>query len=366
MASPDTPASERAPMGRSNWQALWLEHSQKRGWLACLLWPLSLVYAGLTAVRRALYSVGIFKTHRIQVPVVVVGNVVVGGAGKTPAVIAVVAHLRQQGWVPGVVSRGHGRRSQEVVDVTADTPPEDSGDEPALIHLRTGAPVLVAANRVAAARALLGAHPEVNLVICDDGLQHWALHRDLQIVVFDDRGIGNGWLLPAGLLRESWPRRGSASDLVLQQHREHTAAPTLVDAPAAPPFTATRRLGAFAIGMDGERMPLQTLRTRRLTAVAGIARPSVFFDMLRAKGFELESEAGLPDHAAPADYSALLQNPARTLICTEKDVVKLRPLLSRMPVMQRPQVWAVPLEMTPDPAFFRALTARLQDLDCRP
>lgn len=348
-------------MSRSNWQALWLVQSQQRGWLACLLWPVSLAYAGLMTLRRTLYALGVFKTHRVRVAVIVIGNVVVGGAGKTPTVIAVVNHLRDLGWRPGVVSRGHGRRSREVVDVTADTPPDDSGDEPALIHGSTGVPVFVAASRVAAAHALLDAHPEVNVLVCDDGLQHWALHRDVQVVVFDDRGTGNGWLLPAGLLREAWPRQSPAKDLVLLQHREDTPAPTLINAPGTQQFNATRRLASHAVGPDGERMPLQTLRTHRLTAVAGIARPSVFFDMLRAAGVQPEHKVGLPDHADAADYAALLQDPERTLICTEKDAVKLRPLLAGTQATRSPKVWAVPLEMTPDPAFFRALTQRLQE-----
>jgi tetraacyldisaccharide 4'-kinase len=348
-------------MSRSNWQALWLVQAQKRGWLACLLWPVSLAYAGLTVLRRSLYALGIFKSHRMRVPVVVIGNVVVGGAGKTPTVMAVVNHLRDQGWRPGVVSRGHGRRSQEVVEVTSDTPTDDSGDEPALIHGSTGVPVFVAASRVAAAHALLVAHPEVNVLVCDDGLQHWALRRDVQVVVFDDRGTGNGWLLPAGLLREAWPRQGPVEDLVLLQHREDAPTPALVNAPGARHFNATRRLASHAVGPQGERMPLQTLRTHRTTAVAGIARPSVFFEMLRAAGVQPENEVGLPDHAEAADYAALLQDPARTLICTEKDAVKLFPLLARTPATGGPKVWAVPLEMTPDPAFFSVLNQRLHE-----
>ncbi|MBT9462509.1 tetraacyldisaccharide 4'-kinase [Hydrogenophaga sp.] len=356
-------------MSRSRWQALWLVHSRKRGWLACLLWPVSLVYAGLMALRRALYALGIFKTHRIQVPVIVIGNVVVGGAGKTPTVIAVVNHLREQGWRPGVVSRGHGRHSQEVVEVTPDTPPEDGGDEPALIRLRTGVPVFVAASRVAAANTLVDAHPEVNILVCDDGLQHWALHRDLQIVVFDDRGTGNGWLLPAGLLREAWPRSSSGSlptDLVLHQHREDATAPARVSAPGASLFSATRRLATHAVGPSGERMPLHELCNHRLTAVAGIARPSVFFDMLHAAGLRPELEVALPDHADAADYAALTHDPARTLLCTEKDAVKLFPLLTHMPPATRVQAWAVPLEMTPDPAFFNTLEHHLLALGRKP
>lgn len=350
-------------MSRSTWQALWLVHSRQRRWLACLLWPVSLVYGALMGLRRALYGLGIIKTHLIDRPVIVIGNVVVGGAGKTPTVIAVVNHLREQGWKPGVVSRGHGRHSQAVVEVGPDTPPRDSGDEPALIRLRTGVPVFVAASRVAAANALLNAHPEVNIVVCDDGLQHWALRRDLQIIVFDDRGTGNGWLLPAGLLREAWPRQTSGRappELVLIQHRADAPVPDLTSVPGSRSFRATRRLATHAVGSGGELMPLRELRAHRLTALAGIARPLVFFDMLRATGLSPEREVGLPDHADAADYMALLEDSGHALLCTEKDAIKLFPLLAQLPPDKRLQAWAVPLEMTPETAFFLALDDTLR------
>lgn len=349
-------------MSPARWQALWLLNSQRRGWMACLLWPVSLVYGALMALRRGLYRLGLKQHHSVGVPVVVIGNVVVGGAGKTPTVISVVNHLRTRGWRPGVVSRGHGRQSQHVVLVQPDTSLADSGDEPALIHLRTQAPVCVSASRVDAARALLNTHPDVDIVVCDDGLQHLALRRDLQIIVFDDRGTGNGWLLPAGLLREPWPREAdtSAPDLVLHQRREDAPASELTSAPGTAVFGAVRRLSDHAVGPTGEELPLDQLRGRRVTAVAGTARPGVFFDMLRARGIEPVLEVGLPDHANLSDYAALMQESSTTLLCTEKDAVKLFPTLIDTPAGQRPHVWAVPLELTPDPAFFTALDERLE------
>ncbi len=349
-------------MSQARWQALWLNHSRRRGWLACLLWPISLVYGALMAIRRYLYGVGLKKSHKVDAPVIVVGNVVVGGAGKTPTVIALVEHLRARGWRPGVVSRGHGRHSGLVVNVRPDTALSESGDEPALIHLSTGVPVFVSANRVAAARALLLAHPEVDIIVSDDGLQHLALQRDLEIVVFDDRGTGNGWLLPAGLLRESWPRAPASATLpglVLHHRRENAPTPPLASAPGAQVYGAVRCLASHAVGPDGERVSLHQLRGPNVMAVAGIARPAVFFDMLRSAGVVPVREVGLPDHAAPHDYAGLMQEPMATLLCTEKDAVKIFPMFTRMREGQRPQVWAVPLELTPDAGFFQALDEQL-------
>lgn len=349
--------------GPTRWQAAWLQGAQRRGLMACLLWPVALLYRSLIALRRRLYAAGIFQVHRVGVPVIVVGNVVVGGAGKTPCTIALVAHLQAQGWRPGVVSRGHGRRSTGVTHVGADTPATEAGDEPLLVQRRTGAPVCVATSRVAAARALLAAHPQVNVVVCDDGLQHLALGRDMAVAVFDDRGSGNGWLLPAGLLREPWPLAQGTPfrpDIVLRQCREGAhATATATAAPGVPTFNAVRRLATHAIGPQGQRIPLAELRGRDLIATAGIARPEVFFDMLRDCGLSLVQQVALPDHADTAAYAALLRDNSHPVVCTEKDAVKLFALLAPDAAVK---AWAVPLELTPDLAFFAAIDARLAAL----
>jgi tetraacyldisaccharide 4'-kinase len=172
-----------------------------------LLWPISLVFGAIIAIRRCLFKVGVLEQTRLPVPVIVVGNIYVGGTGKTPLVIWLSRQLREQGFVPGVISRGYGGDASRVVEINAQMSPDDIGDEPLLILQRAGVPLVVGRNRVSAARALVNAHPEVNVIISDDGLQHYALGRDIEILLFDERGIGNGWLLPAGPLREPVTRR---------------------------------------------------------------------------------------------------------------------------------------------------------------
>ena len=184
-----------APRSR-NWQDTLRHAWTQRGALACGLWPVSFIYGVLVRIRRALYRWGWLKSEGVAVPLVVVGNVVVGGVGKTPVVMALVEHWQAQGLAVGVISRGYGRRTRGCLEVTLQTDARDVGDEPSLIQRRTHAPVFVAERRIDAARALLAAHPQTQLIISDDGLQHLALQCDLEIGVFDDRGVGNGWLLP--------------------------------------------------------------------------------------------------------------------------------------------------------------------------
>lgn len=343
--------------------ARWRQAAQRRGGRARLLWPVSLLYGLLVRLRLALYRAGWLRGERLPVPVVVVGNVVVGGAGKTPTVIALVRHLRERGWHPGVISRGYGRTDRSVCEVLPDTPAAASGDEPALIRAITGVPVFVAPQRADAGRALLQAHPEVDLLVCDDGLQHLALLRDLAVVVFDDRGCGNGWLLPAGLLREPWPPASwhpAPPDLVLcqQGHGRLAAWPPVGKLPA---FGARRRLSDQARGQRGERVAVSELARRGpLHAIAGIARPEVFFDMLRAQGLPLQRCVTLPDHAGACTLLAQLAGaPAgSTWLCTEKDAIKLFPALVHAPALPV-TVYSVPLELEVDAGLFAAIDARL-------
>lgn len=316
-------------------QRAWLH----RGPAARLLFPLSLVYGALAALHRAAYAHDWRRRERLPVPVIVVGNVVAGGAGKTPVVLALLERLKARGLAAGVVSRGYGRAGSDCVEVQATDDAARAGDEPLLLKRRSGVPVFVAARRADAGRALLQAYPATQVIVSDDGLQHHALARDLEICVFDARGTGNGWLLPAGPLREPWPR---PVDLVLRPE----------SLPQLGGYALVRTLAADAVRADGTRCPLAQLAARPVHALAGIATPEAFFAMLRDAGLALASTRALPDHHAFGTADAL---PAGPLVCTEKDAVKLWQL--------RPDAWAVPLQVTVPAAFWddvdRRLAARL-------
>ena len=331
--------------GPQGLELVWLS----RGPIAVLLWPLARLFGAVTAVRRKLYQLGWWRSQAVSVPVIVVGNLIVGGAGKTPTVMAVFALLRRHGFSPGIVSRGYGRDNLDTSEVQARTPAAACGDEPLLMHRRTGAPVFVGRDRVAAARALLRAHPGVDIVVSDDGLQHLKLARDAQVLVFDERGAGNGWLLPAGPLRQPLPALVPARSVVL--YNAPAASTPLAGSLATRSLAGVVALAAWHAGQAASMPTLESLRGRALVAVAGVARPSRFFDMLRAQGLSIRS-LPLPDHF---DFTTLPW-PAATadVVLTEKDAVKLDPAR-----VGATRVWVAALDFALPAAFETALLSLL-------
>ena len=334
------------------------DHWLKRNRRACTLRPLAGLYGWLVSLNQKLYQWRLKARHRLPVPVIVVGNVIAGGAGKTPTTIAIVNHLQAHGWQPGIISRGYGRRMVhaagqgcDVRAVTAEDAAQWVGDEPLLMARQThNIPIYVGRRRAEAGRALLNRHPQVNVLVCDDGLQHHALVRDLEICVFDERGLGNGWLLPAGPLRENWPRRVHPAPPMLILHTGVQRAAAFADVG----WHAQRQLADHAIDAHGNQIALAQLRTctpnPALVAIAGIARPSAFFEMLRQTGVHAAQEQGFADHHAyqASDLSPYHQ---QTLLCTEKDAVKIWP--------HRPDALAVPMKLDIPDAFWQQLERKL-------
>ncbi|KQW88438.1 tetraacyldisaccharide 4'-kinase [Massilia sp. Root418] len=338
----------------------------RRGPLACALWPLSLLFGGLSGLRAGLFRAGVLKSERLPVPVVVVGNIFIGGTGKTPLTIWLVQALQEAGFTPGVISRGFGSKDSAPRLVTAASTPQQVGDEPLLIAQRTGCPVMVGRDRAAAGRALLAALPAVDILVADDGLQHYKLQRDVEIVLFDARGVGNGWLLPAGPLRERPTRR---RDFTVVNTPSLTAELARSVAPLS--SMAQRELGrAAATGQASvpvqmtlagdvaerladrsERVTLAELAARsrgglRIAAAAGIGNPARFFGMLRGAGLDV-AELPLPDHHDFLDrpFDGL---DADIVLMTEKDAVKCAQIEE---LRDDPRLWVVPVTARIDAAL---------------
>ncbi|CAB3719495.1 Tetraacyldisaccharide 4'-kinase [Trinickia soli] len=303
---------------------------QRRGAFAWALTPAAALFGAIAAFRRATFALGWRERVDVGVPVVVVGNVTVGGTGKTPTVIALVDALRAAGFTPGVVSRGYGSKAGEPRPVTSASSPAQVGDEPVLIARRTSVPVWVCADRVACAKALRAAHDDVDVIVSDDGLQHYRLARAVELVVFDQRLGGNGFLLPAGPLREP-----------LSRHRDAT----LINNPferALPPWPDTFALtlapgDAWHLGDPSLRRPLAQFIGARMLAAAGIGAPERFFATLRAAGLAPATRP-LPDHYAFRD-NPFVNEPVDAILVTEKDAVKLS-------AWRDARIWVVPVEAT--------------------
>lgn len=366
--------------------ARWLHQQwQKRGVWASLLWPASCLALVYVLAKRRWYQQGAKQVYRAPVPVVIVGNLYVGGVGKTPVVIALVQQLVALGWNPGVISRGYGVKLGPAPRVgRGELDAASLGDEPALISEQTQAPVSVHPNRRLACQALLTAYPEVDILVSDDGLQHLALARDLEILVQDERLTGNGWLLPAGPLREP-PSRLSTVDLVVTrqatppqayatqaQHapkpltQPHTS-PQLQACFPKPPLTRHAGpqptelsvwLQITAVHSLDKKINLSVYefikiqQNKKSTAIAAISEPDRFFSSLDQAGILYQTSIGLPDHH-PLDSAFLDALPADLLLITTKDAVKCRAL-------HDPRVWVISTTAVfSDPLWATSLTKQL-------
>lgn len=286
-----------------------------------LLIPFSVLFRLLVALRAWLYCRGWLRAERMPVPVVVVGNLTAGGAGKTPLTLALVAWLLEAGFRPGIISRGHGGTGRQAMPVLPDSDPALVGDEPVLLARRAGCPVWVGRKRAEAGRQLLVFHPEVDVLVADDGLQHYALGRDMEIVVVDgQRGLGNGWMLPAGPLREPPRRLRSVTAVVINgDARPGLAIPR--------PSFGMRLLGDRVHNLldPARAVSASVLADGPVHAVAGIGNPQRFFDVLAGQGLAVVPHA-FPDHHTfkPEDL------PRGRVVMTEKDAVKIAPLAQEL------------------------------------
>jgi tetraacyldisaccharide 4'-kinase len=310
-------------------QALWYGGSR----FYRLLLPLSWLYCAVVMLRRGAYRLGVLPGASLDCRVVVVGNLVAGGGGKTPLVMALAGLLTGAGLRVGILCSGYrGRASGRPQRVLADSDPGEVGDEALLLAQKTGLPVMAGRDRVAAGRALLH-DTACDLLLCDDGLQHYALHRDMEIVVIDaERPRGNGACLPAGPLRERW-RRLQQADAVIALGR-----------PCAPAGFVMRYVSDSAVNLHdpGQCRPLAAFAGRAVYAVAGIAHPWRFFNQLHEAGLQVEARAFDDHHRyTPADFDFADRRP---VLMTEKDAVKCRLL----PVAD---AWVVPVEVRLEPAF---------------
>lgn len=322
MVNPARLTSDNSPM--EQWvNKIWYGKGAWRWPLIGLLLPLSALFVCLSSIRRWAYRLKLLTAHQPNLPVIVVGNITVGGAGKTPTVIWLCDTLKAAGYRPGVVSRGYGRQTDELISVKPDSRPQDCGDEPLLIYRRTQCPVVVSKTRSAAADHLCSQY-DVDVVICDDGLQHYALDRDIEIAVVDgSRRLGNGWRLPAGPLRESVDRLQTVDLTVVNggSADEDEYLMRMRVSPLQPVFssneTALQEEGSIQKRQGSE---LASLAGQTVHAVAGIGNPQRFFDLLRAEGIKVIEHA-LPDHHAFLATDLAFDDP-HPIIMTEKDAVK--------------------------------------------
>lgn len=286
-------------------------YTPKKTYFSALLSPFAFLFSAIVKLRRKLYQAGWIKSYRAPCPVIVVGNISVGGVGKTPLVIALYFFLKERGWTPGIVSRGYKGKYKDVSWVASDSDPNDVGDEAVLIAARTGGAVVVARDRSRAIQALLN-ETACDIILSDDGLQHYAMARDIEMVVIDaTRGLGNRLCLPAGPLREPASRLKEVNLVVINGGAQSECAFSLS--------------GVHLINLLNSNIiqSVQSLDGRKVHALAGIGSPQRFFDYLKGLGARV-IEHSFPDHYlfSVTDFKRFASDDI--LIMTEKDAVKCR------------------------------------------
>lgn len=315
-------------------QRQWYGRTRPSWWL----WPASALYRLLLALRQWLYRLDYLHPIQVRVPVLIVGNITVGGTGKTPLTLALVHALQEKGWHPAIINRGYGAQIAHMGQVQAQNDPYQWGDEAVLMAQHTRVPIWVGRRRPAVAQALLAAHPEVDLLICDDGLQHLALARDIELVVLDGaRVVGNGALLPAGPLREPVQRLQHVHAIVVQGNDQQLEQIKRRFAPLPPLFPMRLQARCWvSVTQPAETRALDFFRGTLCHALAGIGNPERFFDLLRHDGIRIIAHP-FPDHHAfvPSDLEF---TPSLPLLMTEKDGIKCAHLTGLM------NVWMLPVE----------------------
>jgi tetraacyldisaccharide 4'-kinase len=323
-----------------------VRHWASRGAIAWLLWPASLLFGLVVLFRRLFFRLQLLKSHSAGIPVIVVGNLSAGGSGKTPLVLRIAELLREHGWKPGIVSRGYkggasaaGGDADAPREATIASDPAEVGDEPMLLARRSGCPVWVAPDRVQACLALRAQHPDRDVIVTDDGLQHYALRRDVEICVVDERSMGNGFLQPAGPLREPRSRLASVDAVVIHGQSQAKGYAMTLEGDKLVRFTDARDVRAA-----------KSFAGQRVHAVAGIGDPKRFFLQLARFGMKIVPHPFADHHAFSA--ADLDFGDADPVVMTEKDAVKCKRIAQA-------HFWVFPVSASLDPAFERWLLERL-------
>ncbi|MCL1049196.1 tetraacyldisaccharide 4'-kinase [Shewanella abyssi] len=312
--------------------------------LRFFLWPLSVLFGVITCLRRTLFALGIAKQTALPVPVIIVGNITVGGSGKTPTVIYLIELLRKHGYHPGVISRGYGVDIDGVRAVLPGDTAAKVGDEPAMLVARTAVPMVVGAKRIAAANELLKRF-NVDVIISDDGLQHYALGRDIELIILDgERRLGNGMLLPAGPLREGKWRMANVDHVIINGGA----------AQAAEQQMQLQPMQWLPVSANAAEHAAPTPE-QAVVAIAGIGNPTRFFDTLSGLGFQLDKVHAFDDHSAYSEAELTALAGERPLLMTEKDAVKCREFA-------KDNWWYLAVDAKLPPSFDQQLLARIKQL----